>query len=172
MANADGEEPVSVNQWQDRFSALLAECGDREEASARLIAELDQKYHEWVTPKLAALASLSPRERCDSLVKMKKRIRTVSAAILNHLGIASARPDSVLTGSLEALTAEIKYADIRGTHEQRVAMLRIDEERRSRFAKLIAETGSGSDTDLLVRTELEPWHEEQLRSILGVEERN
>jgi hypothetical protein len=169
-ANTDDEELGSVSQWHARFSALVNECGNRQEASARLISELDQKYYKWVRSKVAALAGLPPLDRYDPLAQMETRIRNVAEAILGHLEIAGGRHFHVLANSLEALSAEVRYAEMEGSHDQRVAMLRLDQERESRFGKLVAANGLGRETEMQVGSEIEPWYESQLRGILGADD--
>ena len=171
-ANGDDEEPGSVSQWHARFSTLMNECGNREEVSARLISELDQKYYKWVRSKVAALAELPPLDRYDPLAEMETRIRNVAEAILGHLEIAGGRHFHVLANTLEALAAEVRYAEMEGSHDQRVAMLRLDQERESRFGKLVAASGLGRETETQVGNEIDPWYESQLRGILGVDETN
>lgn len=169
-ANANGEEPGSINQWHARFTALVDECGKHEEAGARLISELDQQYHAWVSAKVAALADLPPLDRYDELAEMDARVRKIAEVVLGHLGIAGGRHHDVLAATLEALSAEVRYAELSGTHEQRVAMLRLDRERESRFGDLLAANGLGPGTETQVRNEIEPWYESELRRIVGADD--
>jgi hypothetical protein len=168
--SAADEEVVSPAEWQEIFSELLKKHGNREEASQWLIFELDQRYHEWICAKLARLSELPADDRYDALAQMESRIRSVSEAVLGHLGIAGAQHAEVLARSLEAISAEIQYAEMPGTHEARVAMLRLDREREARFEKLVAVNGSGPETEAQVLSEITPWYESELRMIVGGEE--
>lgn len=164
------EIPVSIAEWQAAYSRHLAGGRSPEEAGALLKAELDEKYHEWVLARLEALAEVSADDRYEKLAEMERRIQAVSEAILGRLGIAGAQQLGALARSHEAVVAEIQYAEMSGTHEARVAMLRLDREREDRFEKLIAARGNGPETEELVQSEITPWYESRLREIVGGEE--
>src|SRR5204862_5820727 len=129
--------------------------------------ELDEKYHGWICARLAALSKLSPDERYQALAQMESRIQSVSESILGHLGVPGAQHIGVLTRSVEAISAEIEYAEMTGTHEARVAMLRLDRERATRYKQLVAASEPGVDTEAQVLSEITPWYEARLREIVG-----
>ena len=166
-ANSGDDEPSSVMHWQTRLAALLDQYRDRDEARAALVAELDEAYCRWASPKIAALAALPPRDRYDPLAEMDTRLRIALEGLPGHLGITGVQRSQVLVKTLEAISAETQYAEFAGTHDQRVAMLRLDRERGNRFEKLVAANGLGHGTETQVRTEIQPWYESQLRGIVG-----
>jgi len=168
----DNDEPGSVGHWHARFAALLAECGNRDAASARLVAELDRVYHAWVSAKLAGIANLPPLDRYDPLAAIESRMRKVAEAVLGHMGISGGRHYFVLADTVDAISAEVQYAEMRGTHDQRVAMLRLDRERANRFEKLVAANGLGAATEARVSGEIDPWYQSQLRGIVGANDRD
>ena len=164
------EEEASFAQWEGRFAALIAECGTREAAAARLLSELDLRYARWVDERLSSLESASYVDRLDAIADMEESIREGAAAVLDHLGIPGSRQASVLAASMEALSAEVQYGMAAPSHEKRVALLRLDREREARMTELLAT--AAEDTRVQVTSELDSWYDAGLREISGSDELN
>jgi len=164
------EEAASFAQWEARFAALLTECGSREVAAVHLLSELDQRYDRWVEGQLADLDNKPYVERLDALADMEASTREGAAAILNHLGIPGDGQAPLLPASMEALSAEVQYGMSAPTHEQRVALLRLDKEREDRLTELLA--SAGEDVKIQAMSELDSWYDAGLRQISGSDELN
>jgi hypothetical protein len=164
------EEAASFAQWEARFAALLTECGSREAASGLLLSELDQRYDRWVEGQLADLGDRPYVERLDAIADMEASIREGAAAILNHLEIPGDRQTPLLAASMEALSAEVQYGMSAPTHEQRVALQRLDKEREVRLTELLA--SAGEEGKIQAMSELDGWYDAGLRQISGSDELN
>ena len=174
-ASADSDGIAATNTswlaaWQTHYLKLVAGLGDREAAARRCMADLDRAYHGFVISQMAELSGLPPSARYDRLAALGGEIEQQSEALAGNLGLDHGHQFAALAAAQEALAAEAQYAEMNGNHEQRVGLLRLDQERTFRMANLFAANGFGPGTDARVREEIDPWYESQLRQIVGAEE--
>jgi hypothetical protein len=169
-AAVDREEDASFAEWEARFAVLLDECSSRDAASERLLTELDRRYNRWVEGELASLANTPYVERLGSIADLERSMREGAAAILDHLGIPGERQESVLAASKEGLSAEVQYGMAAPTHQQRLALLRLDREREARLGDLLASAGEAAKMQAL--SELDTWYDSSLRQISESDELN
>ena len=151
------DEEVSLAGWQQRFHILLEEKGNREEAVATVLAEIDAVFGTWVGERLAPLASLPPGERYDPLADIEDSVRAGAAAIVESLEVQSADHVSVAAGVLETIEAEIQYAESAPDPASRLAMLRLDKERQQRMDGLMSITDQAAMSKAM--EEVNQWYE-------------
>lgn len=172
VVDAEATDPAMTEQiepWRKRFAQLLAHCGERGKATDQLAGELDQAYYSLVASEFEKSAGLSGAERQDYLSALEMEIQQSSGSVLRALGVEPAWPEVALERSFEAVSAETQYADLSLSNAQRVAVMKLDQERVKRLTQLLATTGLGADADRRAQEELVPWYESQMRLILGAE---
>jgi len=163
-------ESVNLSNWQSRFDSLLQESASREDAVRGLMTELDAVYGKWVNAQIASLAELPPIDRYDRLNEIEISVREGAAAVLELLGVEGSRHVAVLAGALEAVSAEIQYAEAAPDHESRVGLLRLDQERQTRIEQVLAITDEPAKTQAL--GELDAWYDSGLCRIFAAAEMN
>jgi hypothetical protein len=163
ISEADFDEEVSLTGWQRRFHDLLAEKGNREEAVAVVLAEIDAVFGAWVGERLAPLASLPPGERYDPLANIEESVRGGAAAIVELLEVRNADHVSVAAGALETIAAEMQYAESAPDPASRLAMLRLDKERQERMDGLMSITDEAAMSKAM--DELNQWYETAIAKV-------
>lgn len=166
----DGGESANLAQWQARFNTLLQQGTSSDEAVRLLLAEMDAVYGNWVASQIAPLAELPPGERYDRLAEIEIAVHEGAAAILDLLDIEGSRHVSVLAGPLEAVSAEIQYAESAPDHSSRMAMLRLDREREARLEKVLALTDDSAKSQ--ASAELDTWYDRGLGEIFASDDLN
>lgn len=172
VVDTEATDPTMAEQiepWRKRFAELLAHCGERGKATDQLAGELDQAYYGLVASEFEKSAGLSGAERQDYLSALEMEIHHSAGSVLRALGVEPAWPEVALERSFEAVSAETQYADLDLSNAQRVAVMKLDQERVKRLTQLLATTGLGTDADQRAQEELVPWYESQMRLILGTE---
>ena len=147
------------------FNTLLQQ-GESSDAAVRLLlAEMDAVFGNWVAGQIAPLAKLSPAERYDRLAEIEIAVQEGGAAILDLLDVEGSRQVSVLAGPLEAVSAEIQYAESAPDPQSRVAMLRLDREREARLESAMALTDDSAKSQAIA--DLETWYDTGLGGIFA-----
>lgn len=164
------DEEVNLAGWEQRFQSLLAANGTRAEAVALLRSELDSVFAKWVQERIVPLASVPPSERYDALEIIDASVREGAAAILDMLEIPGSRQISVAAGALEAVAAEIQYAEAAPDHAARLAMLRLDRNREQRYGEVLALADETAQQQAM--SELEGWYQSALATIFPADEVN
>jgi hypothetical protein len=162
------DEAANLSEWNSRFEALLDGHGDREQATAALLKEIDGVFSNWVQDQITPLAELPPVERYDRLVIAETSVQEGAAAILKQLGIKGRRHVQVAAGALEAIAAEMQYGEAAPDHASRLAMLRLDAERLERMEQAGAVDDESAKTQAM--TDLDVWYETGLAKIFRDEE--
>jgi hypothetical protein len=158
--------------WKNHFAALEAAMGTREAAASRLVADVDQSYQSVVRRTVEEWRDLSDSERADRLAELEEDIQEGTTMLKDELGLDGDVDMDSLPAAAEALSAETQYGSTEVSHEQRLALLRLDQEREKRMSELFASDGFGPGTDHRIETELEPWYESQLKLIFGDEDQD
>lgn len=161
----DAGEASNLADWQARFTTLLQQGESSDDAVRLLLAEMDTAYGNWVAGQIAALAKLPPAERYDRLAEIEIAVQEGAAAILDLLEIEGSRHVSVLAGPLEAIAAEIQYAESAPDPHSRLALLRLDREREARLENALAITEDSAKTQAIA--ELETWYDTGLGGIFA-----
>lgn len=164
----DAGNAANLANWQTRFNTLLQQNPDSDEAVRLLLAEMDAAYGDWVTNQITPLAALPPGERYDRLAEIEIAVQEGAAAILDLLEIEGSRHVSVLAGPLEAVSAEIQYAEAAPDPASRLAMLRLDRERESRLEVALAITDDSAKTQAIAG--LDEWYDNGLGGIFATGE--
>lgn len=158
-------ETEALRAWVDRFQALLREHASREDAEEQLFVEMDASYLTWIREELLHLADQLPLDRYECLVAMETEIDAGSAYVLRALKISGNQQLGILRDAREALAAERDYADHPISHESRIALLRLDQERGERYSELVSVAGKSPDAQAL--QELDDWYDQSLGLIIG-----
>lgn len=157
-----------LEAWKTHAMDLAAKCGDSRVASTQLMNELDEASFASLLPTLDQLAEQTPAERAERLSEIKAELHQRAGEVLGLLWPNETLGNApVLPASLEAIAAEEQYAEMASGHEQRVAFLRLDQERETRISNIFASCGFGPEAEQRVRDEIDPWYEGQLGRILG-----
>jgi hypothetical protein len=159
----DRGESANLADWQARFDNLLQQGESSDDAVRLLLAEMDAVYGNWVAGQIATLAILPPGERYDRLAEIEIAVQEGAAAILDLLEIEGSRHVSVLAGPLEAVAAEIQYAESAPDHSTRMALLHLDQERENRLEKMLAITDDSAKSQAI--SELDTWYDTGLGGI-------
>lgn len=159
------DEASNLADWQDRFENLLQQGESSEDAVRLLLAEMDAVFGDWVAGQIALLAELPSAERYDRLSEIEIAVQEGAAAILDLLEIEGSRHVSVLAGPLEAVSAEIQYAESAPDPQSRLAMLRLDREREARMENALALTDDSAKSQAVA--ELETWYDSGLGGIFA-----
>jgi hypothetical protein len=157
------DEEANLAGWEQRFQSLLSENANREDAVAVLLSEIDSTFGKWAESQLAPLAELPPNERYDSLEIIDASIREGAAAIIELLELPGSRHVAVAAGALEAVAAEVQYAEVAPDHASRLAMLRLDRERQQRLGGLMSITDEAERAKAM--GELDQWYEAGLAQV-------
>lgn len=157
------DEETNFAGWQQRFQSLLSEKSNREEAVAVLLAEIDSTFGKWADSQLTPLAELPPNERYDTLEIIDASIREGAAAIIELLELPGSRHVAVAAGALEAVAAEIQYAEVAPDHASRLAMLRLGRERQQRLGGVLTITDETERAKAM--GELDQWYEASLAKV-------
>ena len=165
VAETEFDEEANLAGWQRRFHALLEEKGNREEAVAAILAEVDGVFGAWVGGRLASLGSLPPGERYDPLASIDESVRGGAAAIVELLEIQGGDHVSIAAGALEAVEAEMHYAEAAPDSASRLAMLRLDKERQERLDGLMSIVDEAAMTRAM--DELNQWYETGLAKVFS-----
>lgn len=166
----DRGEAANLAQWQTRFNTLLQQGLTNDEAVRLLLDEMDAVYGNWVTSQIAPLAERTPSERYDRLAEIEIAVQEGAAAILDLLGIEGSHHVSVLAGSLEAVSAEIQYAESAPDPQSRLALLRLDRERETRLENVLALTDDSAKAQ--ASAELDTWYDRGLGGIFAGDKSN
>jgi hypothetical protein len=161
----DRGEAANLADWQARFNNLLQQGESSDDAVRLLLAEMDEVFGNWVASQIAALAELPPGERYDRLTEIEIAVQEGAAAILDLLEIEGSRHVSVLAGPLEAVSAEIQYAESAPDPQSRLALLRLDREREARMEKVLAITDDSAKSQAIA--ELDSWYDTGLGGIFA-----
>jgi hypothetical protein len=132
------DEAANLAGWQERFDQLLAGQDKREEAVRLLLTEVDAVFSHWVQEQITPLAELPASQRYDRLAEIEISVQEGAAAVLEQINIEGSRRVTVAAGALEAVAAEIQYAEAAPDHRTRMAMLRLDREREQRLGQALA----------------------------------
>lgn len=162
------DETANLAEWNTRFEALLEEKGNRDEAVTALLTEIDGVFGHWVQDQITPLADLPPTERYDGLAIIEASVQEGAAAILKQLGLKGLRHVRVAAGALEAVTAEMQYAEAAPDHASRLALLRLDGERLDRMQQAGIVDDETARTRAMV--DLDIWYEAGLAKIFTDEE--
>jgi hypothetical protein len=157
------DEKANLTGWQQRFQSLLSENSNREKAVAVLLSEIDSTFGQWAESQIAPLAELPPIERYDSLEIIDASIREGAAAIIGLLELPGSRHVAVAAGALEAVAAEIQYAETAPDHASRLAMLRLGRERQQRLGGVL--TIADETERAKAMGELDQWYEASLAKV-------
>ncbi len=157
------DDSVNLAAWTNRFAALAEETGSRNAAIELLKAEMDSIYHQWVAGEIATLSKLPPADRYDRLAEIEGELAEGAAAILELAGIDGSRHATLLARAMEAVSAEIQYAESNTDHQGRIALLRLDLERQSRLEGALQITDSNGQQ--LALAEIDRWHDSGLGEI-------
>jgi hypothetical protein len=161
----DGDETANLAAWQNRFDALLAEKGNREDAILQLLLEIDALYHAWVSDQLLPVVDRAPSERYDELADIEHSVSEGTAAILDQLGIGEAWLLDAAGSPAEKLSAEVQYAEAARDSDSRLALLRLDRERQSRLEQAFAL--GDEEAKLQAVAELDAWYDAGLGKIFS-----
>ncbi len=161
----DSSEAANLADWQARFDNLLQQGESSTDAVRLLLAEMDSVFGDWVSGQIAPLAKLPPAERYDRLAEIEIAVQEGAAAILDLLEIEGGRHVSVLAGPLEAVSAEIQYAESAPDPASRLALLRLDREREARMEQALAITGESAKSQAI--SNLDAWYDTGLGGIFA-----
>jgi len=149
---------------RERLTALLSVQPYATVAYEQLAAEIDHRYHAWIEGEIRILAERPPRDRRDPLADLEQSVIEGAAAIVEHLAIPGAPPATVLADSLELLAAEIQYAEMAPTHEARLALLRLDQERQALLTAWAAAGAASPEAP----PEVEAWYDQEMAAIVAM----
>ncbi len=162
---AEDPEAANLAAWNERFDALLAEHGDRADAVGALLAEIDDRYLEWVGGQLEPVTGLPPAARYDELSDIAISVDAGTAAIFEQLGIDESQRPGVTDGAAELVVAEIQYAEAAPDTATRLALHRLDREREVRLESALAQADEVARSQAV--TELESWYEAGMGGIFA-----
>ena len=117
----------------------------------------------WIQEHLADLAGLPPVERLQRLAELEAAARDFTLAALEPLDIDDQTRVHATACALEPVWAEIQYADAAPDPASRLALLRLDRERMTRFHKARALVDENERAQAMA--ELSVWYQASLESL-------
>ncbi|MEY3896067.1 MAG: hypothetical protein RLZZ214_1587 [Verrucomicrobiota bacterium] len=157
------DEEVNLAGWQQRFQSLLSEKPYREDAVTVLLSEINSTFGKGAERQIPPLAALPANERDDPLEIIDGSIREGAAVIIELLELPGSRHVAVAAEALEAVAAEVQYAEVAPDHASRLAMLRFDRQRQQRLDGLVAITDETERAK--ARGEIDQWYEAGLAKL-------
>lgn len=154
------DEAESLDAWKEQFESLLAAGESRENAAITIAKNVDQVFAAWVEKEIAAASVLDAQERMDRLILAETQVQEGAAAIYEALELSGGRRIEVAADAIDALAAEIQYADAAPDHSSRLAMLRLNRERDQRMDAAVAMTDESAKTQAM--RELDQWYESSM----------
>jgi len=163
MEREQEDDSANLNAWSDQFNGLMA-SGETRENAAAIIAELvNRTFLAWVEQEIAIVESLDSQERLDRLTLAETKVKEGAAAVYEQLELQGGRRIEVAAEAMDALAAEIQYAEAAPDHKARLAMLHIDRERDARMNEAYAMTDESAKTRAM--SELDQWYETRVNGL-------
>jgi hypothetical protein len=160
------EESASLACWDQQLQELLAAGETPESAAAILAGNINRSFSAWAAMEISEAAALTGQERIDRLVLAGSKIEEGAATIYEHLGLTGGCAIEVAADAIDAIAAEIQYADAAPDHATRIALLRLIRERDRRTFEIAAMTDDSARSEAM--RELEAWYESGMRALPGV----
>lgn len=161
------DESASLAAWEEEFQNLLAAGESRENAAMMIAKRVDQVFAAWVEQEITASSGLDAQERMDRLILAETQVKEGAAAIYQQLELSGGRRIEVAADAMDALAAEIQYADAAPDHASRLTLLRLDRERSQRMEK--AHAMSDESSKALALRELDQWYESSMGELFAGE---
>lgn len=117
----------------------------------------------WIQEQLGDLAGLPPLERLRRLAEIEAAARESTLAALEPLDIDDQARVHATACALEPVWAEIQYAEAAPDPASRLALLRLDRERMTRFHKARALVDENEHAQAMA--ELSIWYQASLESL-------
>ena len=117
----------------------------------------------WIQEQLGGLAGLPPVERLQHLAEIEAAARDFTLAALEPLDIDDEARVHATACALEPVWAEIQYANAAPDPASRLALLRLDRERMTRFQKARALVDENERAEAMA--ELSIWYQASLDSL-------
>jgi hypothetical protein len=117
----------------------------------------------WIQEQLGDLAGLPPVERLQRLAELEAAARDLTLVALDRLDIDDQTRVQATACALEPVWAEIQYAEAAPDPASRLALLRLDRERMTRFHK--ARTLVDEHERAQAMAELGIWYQASLESL-------
>lgn len=162
------DESTSLAAWEEEFQNLLAAGETRENAAIAIAKRVDQVFAAWVEQEITAASGLDDaQERMDRLILAETQVKEGAAAIYQQLELSGGRRIEVAADAMDALAAEIQYADAAPDHAARLTLLRLDRERNQRMDEAHAITDESAKS--LALRELDQWYESSMGELFAGE---
>jgi hypothetical protein len=117
----------------------------------------------WIQEQLGDLAGLPPLERLRRLAELEAAARESTLTALERLDIDDGTRVHATACALEPVWAEIQYAEAAPDPASRLALLRLDRERMTRFHKARAVVDENERAQAMA--ELSIWYQASLDSL-------
>ena len=121
----------------------------------------------WIQEQLGDLAGLPPLERLNRLAEVEAAARDFTLAALEPLDIDDEARVHATACALEPVWAEIQYANAAPDPASRLALLRLDRERMTRFQKARALVEGNERAQAMA--ELSAWYQASLDSLFATD---
>jgi hypothetical protein len=121
----------------------------------------------WIQEQLGDLAGLPPLERLQRLAELEAAARESTLTALERLDIDDGTRVHATACALEPVWAEIQYAEAAPDPASRLALLRLDRERMTRFHKARAQVDRNERAQAMA--ELNGWYQASLDSLFGTD---
>lgn len=121
----------------------------------------------WIKEQLGDLAGLPPVERLQRLAELEAAAREITLAALERLDIDDQTRVHATACALEPVWAEIQYAEAAPDPASRLALLRLDRERMTRFHKARALVDENERAQAMA--ELGIWYQASLESLFATD---
>ncbi len=117
----------------------------------------------WIQEQLGGLAGLPPVEHLQRLAELEAAAREFTLAALERLDIDDGTRVHATACALEPVWAEIQYAEAAPDPASRLALLRLDRERMTRFQKARSQVDRNERAQAMA--ELDAWYQASLESL-------